>query len=76
MMTQQAKSNAIRVLFDAIVSAVKEAGPAGVPAGTVYAFLMSRISLAQFEGLMAAIVAQGYLRKSGQLYIFVRDVEV
>lgn len=61
-------------LCNAVVDAVKEAGPQGAPAGPMYAAFMSvGMSLEQFERMMAALVKSGRLRKSGDLYFYVEQ---
>jgi hypothetical protein len=42
----------------------------------MYAALMGKLSLQQFESCMRALVAEGYLRREGDLYHYVRDVLV
>lgn len=60
-------------LCNAIVDAVKEAGPQGAPAGPLYAALMTAgCTLEHFEYLMGVLVSAGRLRKSGDLYFFVK----
>ena len=59
----------IKAIADAIVAAVKEAGPTGAPGGVIYAALMAQgCTLVQFEHLMAALVATGKIRKDGDCY--------
>lgn len=59
-------------LCNAVVDAVKEAGPQGAPAGPMYAAFMSvGMNLEQFERMMAALVKSGRLRKSGDLYFYI-----
>jgi hypothetical protein len=58
-------------LCDAVVDAVKEAGPQGAPAGPMYAAFMSvGMSLEQFERMMDVLVKAGRLRKQGHLYFY------
>jgi hypothetical protein len=60
---------AITMLADAIVEAVKAAGPLGAPGGTLYAAMMAHgITLAQFEKFMSAMVGAGKLTRKGHLY--------
>jgi hypothetical protein len=66
---------AITMLADAIVEAVKAAGPLGAPGGHLYAALMGKVSAQQFETFMSALVGAGKLIKRGQLY-FVADATV
>lgn len=68
-MTKDQAAAAIRAIADAIIEAVKVAGPMGAPGGTIYAALMAHgITLSQYEQFMAALVGAGKLRKEGLLY--------
>ena len=63
------KASIIQVVTDAIVEAVKAAGPTGAPGGVIYAALMTHgCTLEQYEAFMDALVRAGKLRKSGHLY--------
>jgi hypothetical protein len=74
-MTPQQAAEVMRIVCDLIVGAVKEAGDLGVPGGLLFAAMRTqRISLAQFEQLMAALVRTGKLRKRGELYFWVEDL--
>lgn len=67
MTPQQVK--ALRSICDAIIEAVRAAGPLGAPGGILYAALMSHgCTLAQYEQIMAGLVRAGMLRKSGECY--------
>lgn len=58
------KSEAVRLVFEAIVESVDAAGPDGVPAGHLYAALMPiGISLEQFESFVSAAVSLGKIRR-------------
>lgn len=57
------KSEAVRLVFEAIIESVGAAGPDGVPAGHLYAALMpTGISLEQFESFVSAAVSLGKIR--------------
>jgi hypothetical protein len=59
----------LRELVDAFEQTVKEAGEDGAPAGPMYAaFMEIGGTLAQFEAVMAALVAAGRLKKRGHIY--------
>jgi hypothetical protein len=60
--------SAITVVCDIMVDAVASAGALGAPAGVLYAGCMAHMSLDQFEGFMAGLVAVGRLKKRGDLY--------
>jgi hypothetical protein len=60
---------ALKAICDAIIDAVKAAGPLGAPGGVLYAALMSYgCTLEQFENLMAGLVRAKMLEKRGQCY--------
>lgn len=64
-----AEAHALRLLVLASLEAIAAAGPAGIPAGLLYAVLMTQgCTLNQFESLMAALVTTGKVRKQGQVY--------
>jgi hypothetical protein len=57
-----AKTEAIRVLADIIEESAREAGPAGVPSGHIYAALMSvGVSLATYQAIL------GVMQKAGRI---------
>ena len=65
---QQAR--AIALMADAVVDAVKVAGPLGAPGGVLYAGLMSLgLSLGQFEALMSMLVRANVLKREGERYV-------
>jgi hypothetical protein len=72
--TPQQKAAALRLALQAILDAVKEAGDLGAPGGVLYAALIGRMSLGQFEQIMAALVSMGKLRKRGDLYVWIADL--
>lgn len=60
---------ALRELLAAVVDAVKVAGSNGAPGGVLYSALMAHgCTLAQFEGVMGALVRTGKLERRGELY--------
>jgi hypothetical protein len=60
---------ALRAIADAIVEAIKAAGPMGAPGGVIYAALMaSGCTLTQYESFMGAMVRTGILTRHGDLY--------
>ncbi len=60
---------ALRQLADAIIEAVKAAGPLGAPGGVMYAALMAQgCTLHQFEQIMSGMVRAGKLTKRGDCY--------
>jgi hypothetical protein len=57
------------LICDAVIEAVKVAGDRGAPGGVIYSALMAQgCTFSQYQSLMAALVATGKLRQSGQLY--------
>jgi len=67
-MTREQKLAAIRAILDAIVEGVKAGGSMGTPGGVLYAALLDKINLSQFEAIMAALVQSGRLRRQGERY--------
>ena len=65
---------ALRALLATFLDAVKAGGSLGAPAGPLYAAVMHKLSLSQFESVMGALVSTGKIRKSGNLYHFVADL--
>ncbi len=72
MTPQQAA--ALRQLASMFIEAVKTAGTTGAPAGVMYAAVVDKLSLHQFEQIMSGLVRAGYVRKSGDLYFHLRDL--
>lgn len=72
MTPQQAK--ALRAIAGAFIDAVKAAGPLGAPGGVMYAAVMDKCNIHQFEQIMAGLVGAGKLRKAGDCYHFVADL--
>jgi hypothetical protein len=68
------KAALLREVLRALIDAVKAGGDLGAPGGVMYAAVTGKLSLAQFETAMAALVKGGYLRKQGELYFWVRDL--
>ena len=75
-MTPNQKVAALRLALQAILGAVKEAGDLGAPGGVLYAALIGRISLQRFEQIMTALVRAGKLRRAGDLYFWVADLQL
>jgi hypothetical protein len=70
----QEQISALRQIARMFIEAVKAAGELGAPAGPMYAAVMGKLSLSQFEQIMGGLVRAGKLRKSGDLYHFVADL--
>ena len=66
------QKQAIFALFSAITESVKVAGDLGAPGGVLYAALMGKLTLDQFEKVMGALVQAGNLKKRGDCYFYVR----
>lgn len=76
MPNAQRQVAALRMILDAVVESVSEAGELGAPGGVVYAALMAHgVTLQQYEGIMGALVRAGRLRRSGELYFVVNTKE-
>jgi hypothetical protein len=68
-MLTSVKPDLVKLVCDAIISAVEASGSQGAPGGTLYAALMTYgFSLEQFEAIMGSLVRVGELEKRGQLY--------
>lgn len=71
---QALKLQAVAQIGLAIVQSVEEAGPLGIPGGTLYAALMSTGAIPeQFEKLMGLLGSIGRIQKNGQLYLKAED---
>jgi hypothetical protein len=67
MSTQQ--QQAMKLIVQAVMEAVRAAGPTGAPGGVLYSALMVYgCTLAQFEGLMSALQSAGLIRLDGDCY--------
>jgi len=62
-----AKHDAIVQLVNAIAEAIAEAGSRGIPSGHLYAALMGKMTLAQFEALISLAVKAGKVKREGFL---------
>lgn len=62
---------ALRAIAAIFIDAVRAAGPDGAPAGVMYAACMGKLSLSQFQQIMAGLVRAGKLRADGDLYFLV-----
>lgn len=65
---------ALRRCLQALLDAVEAAGPEGVPAGILYAYLMDVLSLDQFRALMGALTREGCVRHEGDVYTYRRGL--
>ena len=53
---------------NAVVGAIKEAGPMGAPAGLIYAALMAQgVTLTQYQGLERLLIRTGLVTKRGDV---------
>lgn len=66
-MTQEQKRKAIQDIAFAIFSAIKEAGEAGIPSGHLYAALMGKMTLDQYNQFIEALVNTGKITNNGHL---------
>jgi hypothetical protein len=61
---------ALREIVEAIIETVREAGPDGAPASSIYMALAEHgCSLSKFEQIMGTLVEVGKLTKRGHLYL-------
>ena len=70
----EAQKTALMLAMQTLIDAVKEGGEMGAPGGVMYAALLGKLTLNQFNSAMSALVRQGYLRQDGNLYFWVRDL--
>ncbi len=68
-MEPQKRIEALRILCDAIIEAVKIAGPLGAPGGIMYAALMNVVTLDQFEQICGTLCRLGKIEKRGECYV-------
>jgi hypothetical protein len=65
--TQQV--HALKLVLEAVISAVSAAEPHGAPGGVIFAAMHAQgCSLGQYESIMSGLVSIGKLRRSGDLY--------
>lgn len=64
----------LRALLQTFLDAVKEGGTHGAPAGVMYAAVADRMTLGQFQQVMAALESTGKVRRAGNLYFHVADL--
>jgi hypothetical protein len=67
---------AVRAVANALLEAIRAAGPNGVPAGHMYAMVMDRMSLDSFEALIAALVGIGQVRRESSHLLVAIESEV
>lgn len=65
---------AIRAVATMILETVQEMGEQGAPSGPMYAALMGKMSLNQYESIMYSLVKAGRLRKEGHVYYFIKGL--
>jgi hypothetical protein len=61
----------MQAVFDVFLEAVKAGGSHGATAGVLYAAVMDRCRLDQFQQIMRALIARKLIRKSGDRYFAV-----
>jgi hypothetical protein len=68
-----AAAAALAAIMDALLDAIETGGDQGVPAGTLYAAMMTfGCSLSMFNNLMDALIAEGCISKSNNLCYFIK----
>ncbi len=66
----------LKLALEAVIDAVKAAGPMGAPGGVIYAAMMAQgASLSQYQSIMGALVSVGKLRRQGDLYFIAEQKE-
>lgn len=72
MALTEKQRTALSQVIDAILDAVRAAGPLGAPGGLIYAPLMAEgCTFNQYTSIMAGLVRHGKLRQDGDLYFIV-----
>ena len=66
-MTSEEKAKALAGVVDAIYDVIKASGPAGIPSGHLYAMLMGKVGLSQYQGLIAILLNDGRVKQSNFL---------
>lgn len=62
---------ALAIIVDAVLDAVKAAGDNGAPGGVIYVGLMTQgCTFSQFESLMSALVRTGKLRHDADSHLY------
>lgn len=56
------------LIKQALRETVEESGPTGAPSGIMYAAVMGVVDLVEYESIMAELVNEGVVRKSGHVY--------
>ncbi len=79
-MATEKQKQALRILADAIVDAVKAGGPLGASSDIVFASLQhlpnSKITVDYYNRIMAALVNAGRLRQEGDLYFVTGRIDI
>jgi pentatricopeptide repeat protein len=73
-MNDRQKKAAFLLMLIGFVDAVKAGGSLGAPAGVLYSAVLGQMTLDQFNTVMGALVKNGNVRKSGDLYHYVKDI--
>lgn len=59
----------VKPVLDALHEVIKAAGPNGIPSGRLYAQLMSRVSLDEYEWLINTMVKAGGITNTNHLLV-------
>ena len=73
----QVTRNEINAALDitiAIGKAIAEAGPAGIPSGTIYGTVAGKLSLSAYQGAVQLLKNSGCVRQSGDMLVFSREL--
>ena len=66
-MTTQTQKQAILAVLDILMEAISTAGERGIPSGHLYAILMGKMTLSQYQSLIGILVKSGKVKDSGHL---------
>lgn len=72
-MTKAEEAACVAIAF-AIVETCREMGPDGAPGGHLYAALLDKLSLHNFNAMMTRLVRSGLLAKRGNCYHYTGPV--
>lgn len=66
-MTTEQQRRAVQEIAFAIFDSIKAAGAQGIPSGHLYAALMGKMTLDQYNMFIGALTKNGYITNTGHL---------
>jgi hypothetical protein len=64
------QARAVLAAVRALIDAVRDAGPGGIPSGALYAALMGVLTLEQYERLLGLAVGSGVIESKNHLLVY------